>query len=95
MLFRSVEQSRLQFKERLIVATHVSKNLPIVASQRTVIGRLCFKFLASGFLVDSWQAVVELVLLIQPDAANLMQFGQRDQFQARELRRPQTTCGCS
>ena len=77
------EQADLQIEKSRVVAADLPEQLPVVGPQPAALVAAFGERLAGRLLVDPRQAVVELVLLVQPDAADLVQLFQGDQLQCR------------
>src|SRR4051794_6944245 len=79
------QQGYLDVKECLVVAADLAQEVPVVGPQTAGIVLTSWEGRSSHFLVDARQAVIKLVLVVEPDAADLVQLLRADQLKVAEL----------
>src|SRR5262249_8337121 len=82
------QQCYLQVEESLVFPTHLAQGVPVLRAQPAGVRPPAGEGLACHLLVDARQAVVELVLLVEPDAADLLRLVGRDEAEVAELLGP-------
>src|SRR5262249_42522283 len=82
------EEGDLEVEEDLVPLADLAEQVPVVAPPRPAVAPRLRERLAVHLLVHPRQAVVELVLLVQPDAGALVQLFQADELQVADLVRP-------
>src|SRR5262245_36454307 len=77
----------LQVEEALILAAHPAQGLPVLRPQPVGVRAAAGERPASDLLVDAGQGLVELALLVEPNAADLVKFVNGDGLDGVELLR--------
>ena len=85
---RSMSRSGAGVEEFLVLLADLLKDRPIVAAEEPVVGDAFREGLTGDLLVNRGHAVVKLAFLVEPKAADLLEFAQGDQFQVLHVRGP-------